>query len=1051
MIKAILFICTALLAVQTLHAQNTLKGKVTDLQTGKSMRANITIPALKIKAQTDSAGFFELAVAKGPWNLRISAIGYRTVDTLIKQPNQNLSFSLLPESYYLKDVTVSTGYQQVKRERLTGAYQQIDTKTLNEQVSTNILDRLEAVGNGLTIDRTTTGGRITIRGLSSISGPKDVLVILDNFPYEGDLSNINPNDVESISILKDAAATSIWGSRAGNGVIVITSKKGRYNSRLTISANAVSTFIQKPDLYKIPQMSVSDYIDVEQFLFDQGAYLSDYNSPAHVGLSPVIEALYDPNLNTTQKKAVIDGFRQHDVRDDFNRYFYKTGINQQYSIQLAGGGEKYGWTASAGYDRNSSDLGATFNRLNLRYGLNITLLKNLKADISMAYTGSDSKSGKTAFGMVNAHKGSLYPYAKLADDNRNALPIAQNYRLSYLSTLDKRLLDWKYYPLTEDEHNTLTSRLDDININTGLSYNFKGIDLKFLYRFERQTTASETLQDLGSFTTRNWINSFTQISGTTLSYPFPMGAIDIKNNSILTANDLRLQASYTKRFSRHGIEMLIGGEQRERADNGNTNRFYGYNPELLTSVPVDYVNRYPNYISGNLAFIPNGAGLSGTNNRYLSLFGNLTYDYDGKYFLYGSARRDASNLFGLNTNDKWKPLWSLGSAWVISRADFMKDVPIGFLKVRASFGYSGNADPTKVALTTISYSDPRAFTRLPFATINRFFNPDLKWETVQTLNLGLDFRLLKERISGSLDFYVKKGKDLFSSVPVDYTTGIGATVIRNVASMRGSGVDLNLNTLNFKGEFAWETNLNLSTNHDRITDFYRAPTTAGNFIGGSVRISGLVGSPVYSIFSYRSPGLDSTGDPIGYINGVPSKDYNQITRSETNLDDLKFSGSALPTFFGNLQNRFSYEGFSLQVAISFKAGYYFRRSSIDYGALVYSVDGHPDFAQRWQKPGDELITNVPAFRYPVIGDSDNFYTYSEVLVEKADHIRLQYINLAYSLPKKILGRTIRSCEVFANSTNLGILWSANKKGIDPEYQDGILPPKTLSAGIRINF
>lgn len=1050
--KALIIIfCLAWSATQNANSQHTVTGQVKNLETGHSAHASIEVVTFKINLRTDSSGFFKVGVGNGPIRLRVSSVGYTTLDTTISSAAKNLILFLVPKSNTLTDVTVSTGYQQVKRERLTGAYQQIDSKTLNEQVGTTVLARLEAIGNGLSIDRSTSSGRLTVRGLSSISGPKDVLVVLDNFPYEGDLSNINPNDVESISVLKDAAATSIWGSRAGNGVIVITSKKGKYNSRLSLSANAVTTFIQKPDLYKLPQMSVGDYIDMEQFLFDKGAYLSKYTSTARVGLSPVIETLYNPALSAEQKKAAIDGFRQQDVRDDFSKYFYRTGINRQYSVQASGGGTGYGWTAGAGYDRNRSELAASYQRLNIRYGLNITLLKNLKADLSLGYTGADSKSGKTPYGQVTAYSGKLYPYARFADENGNALPIAKTHRLSYLSTLDPRLLDWKYYPLTEDGHDVTTSRLEDINVNTGLSYSFKGIDLKFLYHFERQNTASETLQDLGSYLTRSGINNFTQISGTAITYPFPMGAVDAKSNSVLSAHDLRLQASYVKRIAEHGIEVLIGGEQRERINNGSSNRYYGYDPELLTSTAVDYVNRYPTLVTGGLAYIPNGAGLNGTNNRFVSLFGNLTYDYDGKYFLYGSARRDASNLFGLNTNDKWKPLWSIGAGWVVTREDFMKDAPLDFLKLRGSFGYSGNADPSRVALTTIAYSDPRAFTGLPFAKINRFFNPDLKWETVQTLNIGLDFRVLKDRVTGSLDYYVKKGKDLFSAYPVDYTTGIGSSVVRNVASMRGQGIDLNLNSTNFRGKFGWETGLNLSTNRDRITDFYLASTSANNFIGTSPQVSGQVGSPVYSIFSYRSPGLDSSGDPVGYLNGAESKNYMLITGTGSKLEDLKFSGSALPTVFGNLGNRFSYRGFSLQISLSFKFGYYFRRSSVSYGELTFSLAGHPDYALRWQRPGDELTTDVPAFRYPAESTRDNFYSGSEVLVERADHIRLQYINFAYSIPQGILGKSFRSCEIFLNTTNLGLLWSANKKGIDPEYQDILQPSKTLSAGLRINF
>jgi TonB-linked SusC/RagA family outer membrane protein len=1050
--KTILILFAFSLFALHLQAQNLIKGKISNRSTGLGINANIAVNGKSLAARTDSTGHFEFSAGNPPYRLRISSVGFTALDTVITSlPSDLLVFKLSPAGQDLQEVTISTGYQKVSRERLTGAYQKMDNRLLNEQVGSTLLPRLEAVGNGINVNRSTASGGLTIRGLSSISGPRGVLVILDNFPYEGNLENINPNDVESISVLKDAAATSIWGSRAGNGVIVITTKRGRYNSKLSVAASAITTLIAKPDLYQIPSMSSSEIIDVEKYLFGKGAYLADYNSTSFPGLTPVIETMYNPLLNSTQKTAIIDGYRNIDVRDDFNKYTYDTGVNQQYSLQLAGGGQGYGWTASAGYDRNSDNLNAKYDRMSLRYALNFNLLKNVKADFSLLYTGSGNQSGKKGYTEVTALTGSLYPYAQLADSQGNALPLVQDYRLSYLATLNRRLLDWKYYPLTDDQYNTSKARADDINVNTGLSYQLKGIDFKFLYRYQRQASTVNRLQSLESYAARNWINSFTQISGSTLSYPLPMGAIKDQSDAVLNAHDLRLQGSYLKRFARHGLEILGGAERRKQVVSQHGNRLYGYNPELESAVPVDQVNRYPNLISGSMGYIPSGISLSKTNNRYVSLFANLTYDYDEKYFLYASARRDASNLFGVNTNDKWKPLWSMGSAWVISKESFLQDSALSYLKMRASFGYSGNADPSQVALTTIRYADPRSLTQLPYATIDKFYNPDLKWETVETSNIGIDFSLWNGRISGTMDVYRKAGKDLFSFFPLDYTTGLGTNIVRNVAQMRGHGMDLNLNTINLKGNLSWETTLNFSTNKDRITEYSNLAINGSDFVSRSPQVSGLVGKPVYSVFSYRYAGLDHSGDPIGYLNESTSKDYTLITGSGSRIEDLVYNGAALPTVFGNLQNRLSYKGLTLAISIGYKLGYVFRRNSVSYLALTSQLKGHPDYAQRWRQPGDEFATNVPAFSYPVSAARDNFYMGSEVLIENADHIRLQYINLAYHFPKRLLGKSISSLEVFANAADLGILWVANKQGIDPEYPDILRPSKTLSAGLRLNL
>ncbi|WP_316795197.1 SusC/RagA family TonB-linked outer membrane protein [Pedobacter agri] len=1048
--KIILAASLFILCLLNAQAQDLLKGQVILRSSDKGISANIEVLTNAMKFASDASGNFEIRLNAGNYKLRISAVGYKIIDTVVTVPNTSFKIFLSPESQILEDVTVSTGYQQVKRERLTGAYQQLDNNLLNQQVSTNITSRLEAIGNGLSVDRSTTSGRLTIRGLSSISGPKDVLIVLDNFPYDGDIANINPNDVESISILKDAAATSIWGSRAGNGVIVITSKKGKFNNKLNLSASAITTIIDRPNLNQIPAMTSSDYIDVEQFLFEKGAYLAKYNSVLRPGLTPVIETLFDPTLTADQKQDLINGYREHDVRQDFDKYIYEKGINQQYSLQASGGGERYSWTGSGGYDRNQGQLGEQLNRMSLRSSLNLMILKNLKADLSLAYSRLVNTSGRKGYGDITALDGSLYPYAQLADENGNALPLVQIYRLSYLSSLSPRLLDWKYYPLTNEDFSRTIASSNDININTGITYSIKGFDLKLLYRLEHQSSNQETLQDEGSYYTRNEINRFTQLSGTTLNYILPRGGILDTRTGTSKAEDIRLQGSYHKQISHHGIDVFVAGEKREMVRSGANARYYGYNGNTLSTANVDYVNRYPNYITGSTAQIINTAGLTKTNNRFLSLVGNVTYDYKGRYFIYGSVRHDASNLFGASTNNKWKPLWSAGLAWVINKEEFFKSETIDYLKLRGSFGKSGNADPSQVALTTITYSSFIGFTQQQWATITKFYNPELKWETVQTVNIGMDFSAIKGRISGSLDFYAKKGRDLFGSYPIDYTTGI-STPVRNVASMNGQGLDLNINSINLKGNFNWETSLNFSTNKDKITKYYNLAVNGDSYVGTTPQISGLIGKPVYAIFSYRSTGLDNTGNPVGFLAGSPSKDYVQITGSGTRIDDLKYHGSALPTVFGNLQNRFSYKQFSLQVAFSYKFGYYFRASSINYTNLVSSMRGHPDYSLRWQRPGDEMNTDVPSFEYPVSSARDRLHNGSEVLVHKADHVRLQYINLMYNIPQNALGKTIKSCAVFLNATNLGILWRANDKSIDPDYQDVLNPSKTLSAGLRINF
>lgn len=1022
--------------------------KVLDRDNQKGIRATVKMENFSIL--TDSNGYFKLPNANLPAKLKIQALNYHTLDTVLHNYNGEGIFYLKPQIKQLEEIIISTGYQKIKQEQLTGSVQYIGSQTLQNQIGTDVLSRLEAIGNGLNVDRSTTSGRITIRGLSSINGPKDVLVVVDNFPYDGDVDNINPNDVESITLLKDAAATSIWGSRAGNGVIVITTKRGRFNQELQLQGSVNSSMVQKPNLYRLQQMASSDYIDVESYLFNQGYYQSTYNNPARPGLSPVVETLYDSGLSQGQKTAQLNQWRNLDVRDDFNRLVYETGFNQQYGVQASGGSQRYNWLATVGYDYNKDNLAALYGRLTLRYALEMKLAKNLSTNFNVSYTNVQNSSGKQGYTSTTALNGTLYPYAQLADAQGNAMPLVQNYRLSYLNTLDSRLTDWKYYPLTDYLYNTNKTKLGNTGVNVGLNYQLAGFDMQLRYRMERQQTVNEHLYDAQSYFARDMVNSFAQNNGTSIAYIVPQGGIKDVQNANLLAHNLRLQLNYDKVFGKHHLTAIAGAERRSLEEESSSYRYFGVEANTLNVGLVDLTTRYPHYITGSNSYIPGRQNLGLTHNNYVSLYGNVGYSYKETYFAYASARRDASNLFGVSINNKWKPLWSVGLAWDVDN-DLKWLKSNTSLKLRASYGFSGNADPSRTGLTTISYLDISPYTQSDYASITRFYNPDLKWETVGTFNIGADFGFLQNRLNGSFDFYIKKGKDLFGFYPIDYTSGVGPSIVRNIASMQGKGIDFRLESRNLVGKgMQWNTILNFSINQDKVTDYYDVATKGGDYIGTRT-ITGLVGKPVYAVFSYRYAGLDAQGNPVGYLNGQSSTDYAALTGSGSSLADLRYHGSALPTVFGNMANRFSYRNISLEIALSYKLGYYFRRNSIQYANMVGSGIGHPDYALRWQKPGDENTTTVPAFQYPVNSNRSLFYQLSEVLVEPADHIRFQYINLSYGLGNRLKSIGIYDMRLMLNCSNIGLLWTKNNRHIDPDYVNVLQPSRTYALAIQFKF
>lgn len=1052
-------------------AQQQVQGIVTDTTTSKPIPGvRVSIADAKTTTVTDKYGQFNLMVKNGASNaltITFSGKGFQSRELKIALPLQKpLTIELSPKVTDIQEVVISTGYQKIPKERSTGSFSSADNKLLQQQVTTNIIDRLPAILSGLSVSTgLSESGQLMVRGLSTFQGPKNPLIIFDNFPYEGDLGRINPNMVESITVLKDAAASSIWGARAANGVIVITTKGSKFNQPLSVEFTANTTLSSKPDLGYSRQMSSSDFIDVEMQLFKNGYYNSDISSPGHPVLTPVVDILnkeQQGSLLHDEAMKQIDRLRKIDVRDQYRKYMYQPMENRQYALNLSGSAQRLSWTSFIGYDDNSGNLGEKYQRLNTRFQNVWRPTDKLTLTTGVYFTNTRFTSGRSAYNTITMKGNWKIPYMEFADAQGNPLVVNSIFDQNYKNSLQgSGLLDWNYYPLTDWQHNITRNDTNEIIINAGINYKIiKGLDADVKYQYQRVNGQSSNLWDKDSYEARYLINSFAQKDPDgSIRFIIPKGGILNKGNTQAAINNLRGQLNYDRTSGRHNISAIAGGEVRETITNYETNRYYGYNPNDMSFGVVDPTQQYPHFVTGENNFIENNRSLRRTTLNFLSFYANAAYTFDKRYMISGSVRRDASNLFGLKTNEQWNPFWSAGLAWNVSNEKFYRVNWLPNIKLRGSYGFNGNIDPAMVAVTTIAY-DPEVsvYTGEPTARIDQYFNPKLRWEMMRMINLGLDFSSKNDRISGSVEFYTKKGSNLFGQAPIDYTTGI-TTMLWNVAGMKGNGMDVVLHTKIADREFKWNNTINFSTYKDNVTDYYLPTTFAGDFVtqaGSTAPVSGVVGMPVYAVFAYKWAGLDpQTGDPRGYLNGEVSKDYAEIIASDKGIEDLQYFGSAIPTSFGSFINSFGYKQFSLDVGITYKLGYWFRRSSINYTSLMSSRDGHSDYSQRWQKPGDELFTDVPSNTYTANSARDTFYSGSSVLVEKGDHIRLQYVNFGYQLnASQLRGFPLKSLNLYCSVSNLGILWKANKAGIDPDYNWGtysLKPVTTYSLGLRAQF
>ncbi|MDR2273699.1 MAG: SusC/RagA family TonB-linked outer membrane protein [Sphingobacterium sp.] len=1057
------------------NGNNRLKSQPFTLFGRVSLGAGSDNPAVTIKSKgndavvsTGAGGKFKIVVTNLPDTLLVSSVGYETKAVPVSDLSTALDIRLHSRTNYLDEVNViNTGYQTVKPNEINGSVVSLGKKELNEQSGTNILDRLKNMSSGLAFTTGKSNGNpqnstnINIRGLSTINGPLDPLIVLDNFIYEGDIDNINPNDVENVSILKDAAAASIWGARAGNGVIVITTKRGKFNQPLKVGFNSNILISQKPNLYYYPQMPSSDYIAVEKFLFDKGYFDNQINTKPYSALTPAVDLFLrnrNGQITAGEMSEQIDRLKSTDIRDSYSKYFFKAGITQQQAVNINGGSEKHNYILSAAYDQSSDDTYAAFRKINLKTDQSFRPLKRLTITTGIYFTKSTGKSGSPGYNSMSA--GNRRPvYLDFENPDGTAASIPFLYREAYTDTVgDGKLLDWKYYPKDDYKYNTTVRKQQEIYANAGLNYrplDYLNIDVK--YQYQNQTSDAENLAELQSYYARNMINSFSQLNHSTgiVKYIIPLGGIKSLNTQLSQSHTFRGQVNFEKTWGRHKVSAIVGAEMRQAQQTGSGNILYGYNSDPLTGMNLDYINDYPNFITQNTQSISSNSTLVDAVQRFVSNYANASYSFADRYLVSASLRKDGSNIFGANTNDRWKPLWSAGLGWNISKEQFYCFGWLPELKLTATYGHSGNVDLSRFALPVALFAS-NAITGFRFGRISTLNNPELKWEQASQLNLRLNFSLKDQVLAGSIEYYYKKGTDLYGNTPYDYTTwGRNSEIVKNVASMRGKGVDVILNSINIDRQIRWTSSLLFSRNMSRTTAYYSSGYQIMTTSRGT-SITPFVGQPLYAVAAYRWGGLDMAGNPQGYYQGNLSTDYDKInaeTYSQGINGNVVYKGSAVPVYFGSLVNTLQWKQFSASLNIGYKLGYYLFKPSISYSALVERGVGHSDFVKRWQNPGDELSTSVPSFIYPVNSMRDAFYATSEVNVIKGDHVRLNYVNLSYTflLNKNGQNSPLSKIQLYVIASNLGMLWRANKAGIDPDKSSIYPEPKTIALGLRSNF
>ncbi|MGO3307349.1 MAG: TonB-dependent receptor plug domain-containing protein, partial [Sphingobacterium sp.] len=815
----------------------------------------VSINSEESRTTTDKQGEFSISVSAQSRNLNLKHIGFITKQVTYNANTSVLNIQLQPIENQIEEVEViSTGYQQIPKERATGSFAHIDAKTLQRNPSMSLMSRLDGVANGLLINGNTGNpDGLSVRGRSTIFSSTRPLIVVDNFPFEGDLDNINPNDIESVTILKDATAASIWGVRSGNGVIVITTKKGKSGIDVEFSSNFLVA--KKPDLFYEKQMSTSDFIDSEIWLFQQGYFDGDINSKFE-NISPVVSLLEQVRsraLDAEHAHKQIDALRDQDIRNDLDRYFFRNKLQHQQNISISSGSDKVKNVLSFGYDQSLKEsVTQSNNRFNIRNNNHWNPLgERLSIDMDIWYVKNSNLEGN-----VSQFR-PMYPYDRL-EKGGTASALSSLSTLSHLYTDtagNGMLLDWKFRPLDEMKNKLSKYEGKDEQFRFQLGFSsklYRSFNLQGSYLSSNNWIESSTLYDETSFYVRNMINQFSQIdydNGIVIR-PIPLGDILSESNTRVQSHYGRIQVNWDEQFLRkHRISGMLGMEWRQDNSWFNSNGYlYGYNQDLETFAKVDTYTYFPYYHNGRYGQISEGRSKLRNVDNNRSVYALASYTYANNLTITGSVRKDESNIFGVAANQKGVPLWSVGASYEFS--DLLRTNIFDHLKLRATYGYNGNVDKNTTAYLTSQLSRTTNPWGRPRDIILNPPNNSLRWERIRNMNIGADLSSANGQFGGTVEYYMKIGLDLMGRNPIAPQTGV-SEFYGNAANTKTNGLDIGL-------WVSWLKNKRLSVrtdfifNHvkDAVTSYFIEPG-ANTDIVTSTGIIPMKGYPINSMFLFR--------------------------------------------------------------------------------------------------------------------------------------------------------------------------------------------------------
>ena len=1065
----LIFVATMMVTVSALAQKLNVRGTVIDENKEAVIGASVLIKGSNIGTKTDIYGQFLLDGVKSGSELVISYVGMKTKTV---QARSSLSIVLENDDQILDEVMV-VAFGEQKKSSFTGSAGVVDSKKLEQRQVTNVMEALQ--GNVAGLQAYSHSGapdaapEFRIRGISSINAGKAPLIVLDGAPYDGDWNSINPSDVASVTVLKDAASNALYGARGANGVIIVTTKKGekaRTSITLDVKLGTSSRASKRYETIDDPAQYIeTNYKALYNNYINQGQTIASAHANANKTLTessqngglgyvpyavPAGQYLVGDNgkLNpsaTLGNRVYNDGQVYTIMPDDWIDEAYRNATRQEYNLSINGGGDNGTFFASLGYlNADGIAVGSDYERYTSRLKATYQATKWLNVGGNVSFARSTTNNGADVSdtedsGANNIYSqiimmGPIYPvYLRDGEGNilRNENGIVGDFGDGQVMGSDMvRPYLTQVNGIAEASMNTNKWVITNFSLNGFADFDIwdglKATVNANIYSYQEKYTS-----------TQQPFYGFGHMS-------YPSGYVYKYNSSIFTQNYQQL-LKYNKRFSKHNVSLLAGHESYK----SNTDYLYADRKNMFSYWGNQELNGATTYLS-------NG-GYKVDYNTEGWIFRGL-YDFDGKYFGQVSYRRDASSRF--HPDHRWGNFYSFGGAWIITKEEWMKDVKwLNELKLKASFGQNGNdniGDFLYTDLYNINKGDGNDIT----LTLSSIGNENITWETITNINLGVEFQMFNNRLRGSVEYFYRKTTDMLSWVTVPLELGYSGSYY-NVGDMSNKGIEMELSgepivTKNFR----WTVGANLTAYKNevlKLNDSNKFNTldghpgyTSGSYFYGE-------GLPMYTWRLRKYAGVNENGESMWYKHADDGSLTTTTDPTSITLDkDFFDCGTALPDFYGGFNTGISAYGIDLNVSFAYSVGgkvmdwTYMQLMQNPQSGLT-GMAMHQDLLNAWS--ADNTTSNVPRLCY-----NDQYANYtSDRFLTDGSWLALQNITLGYNLPKKWMNSLgINGIHIAVSGENL-TYWS-KRKGLDPRLNASgsisatkYAPARTITGSISVKF